>query len=92
MVLGETCRVGILTGLHKGHLVVVHQVVEQLSEELSEPPHADQVPARGVVLHLPAVLLALVHLLLVVVAIATDHLQGDFLIDSGIQGDVGCFS
>ena len=85
MVIGETGSVGVLASSHQRQIMPIDKVVEELGEELGEPPHADQVTARGVVLGLPRGHLGLVELLLVVLTVELDDFQGDFLIDCGVE-------
>ena len=89
-MVSKASRVRILTSVDQGHLLTVDQVVQELGEELGQPPHAHQIAARRIISILPTSLLALVQLLLVVVTVATDHTLGDLFVDHGIEGQ-GCF-
>ena len=86
VVVGESNSVGILTSRDQGHLGIVNQVLKEPGEELSKPPHAHEVAARGVVFPLPLALEALVELLLVVVSITLDDVLGDLLVDGLVEG------
>ena len=85
MVLGETCLVRVFAGCNERHLIVIDQVVEELGEELGEPPHAYQIPATRVIGPLPAPLLALITLFLVIFAVKLDDLTSDFFVNHTIK-------
>ena len=87
-MLCESCFVGILTGLHERHLVIVDEIIEEPGEELCEPPHAHQIASSRVIFILPAVLQGLVDFFLVVFSVAADHLEFDLLINRCVEGNV----
>ena len=63
MVLSKSSLVCVLTSIYKSHLIVVDEVIKELSEELGEPPHANKIPASRVVFPFPAGFLAFITLL-----------------------------
>ena len=91
VMLSEPRCVGVFAGCNESHLVLIDQVVEQLGEELGEPPHAHQISATRVVGPLPATLLALIALLLVILAVELDDLPSDFFVNHAIQGQTFVF-
>ena len=85
MVLSEASLVSVLTGIDQGHLIVVDEVIEELSEELGEPPHAHKIPASRIVFPFPAGFLAFITLLRVVFAVETRDTLSDFFSDLAIN-------
>ena len=85
MVLGEASLVSVLTGIDQGHLIVVDEVIEELSEELGKPPHAHKIPASRIVFPFPACFLAFITLLRVVFTIETSDTLSDFFSDLAIN-------
>ena len=86
MMLSESGLVSVLTGIHQSHLIVVDEVIEELSEELGKPPHAHKIPASRVVCPFPAGFLAFIAFLRVVFAIQTCDSLSYFLCDLAIDG------
>ena len=85
-MLGEAGLVSVLTGIDQGHLIVVDEVIEELSEELGEPPHAHKIPASRIVLPFPASFLVISQLLRVVIAIELSNSEFNFFGDLAING------
>ena len=84
MVVSEARRVGVLARRYQRHIVIVDQIVEELREELGQPPHTNEVPSCRVVLPFPAVLFAFIALFLVVLSVELDNFSGDLLVDAAI--------
>ena len=85
VMISKTCLVCILASSYKRHIGVVNQVVKELGEELSQPPHADEIASSRVVLPLPVILrLGLITLLAVVVTVKNVYLVGDLFIDARV--------
>ena len=86
-MLGKTRGISVLARSHQRHVRIVGQVVEELGEELGQPPHANKITAGAVVGVLPAALLALIAFFLIVVAVELDNLPCHLLIYAAIEAD-----